>query len=178
MLEIWKDIGGYEGLYQVSNLGNIKSLKRNLSNGSGRYFRAEIILSQTENNKGYKMVTMYKNGKYKEFTVHRLVAKSFIPNVMCCDQVNHIDGNKENNCSFNLEWCTNGYNQKHRIYVLGQNVVTRKPVLQLSKNGDIIRRYNSEMEASKITGIIRNSISRTCMGKTKTAGGYYWKFAV
>ncbi|WP_042370319.1 NUMOD4 domain-containing protein [Bacteroides neonati] len=168
MDEIWKDIKGYEGLYQVSNLGRVKSLKKR--------GRDEIVLSQCINNKCYKMVSLSKNGKAKSMLVHRLVSYSFIQNASNYSQVNHIDGNKENNCIDNLEWCSNSYNQVHRISVLHQDVATRKPVCQIGLDGIPIKTYKSQTEASKNTGVVRNSISQVCLGKYKTAGGYYWKF--
>lgn len=101
-MEIWKDIAGYEGLYQISNYGNIR-------NSKGR------LLKYYENHKGYYKVGLNKNGKNSKFRVHRLVAQMFIPNPHEYPQVNHIDGNKQNNNVTNLEWCTNTENQIHAV---------------------------------------------------------------
>ena len=109
-MEIWKDIEGYEGLYQVSNKGRIKSLNR--IDSRGRKVN-EKILSSKPNNKGYLRVHLYKNGKRKPFSVHRLVAIAFIPNPNNLLEVNHKDENKENNTVDNLEWCNRKYNTNY-----------------------------------------------------------------
>lgn len=105
MEEIWKDIKGYEGKYQVSNLGRIKVLNYKRSG-------QEHIMA-TKNNKGYCEIRLAKDGKRKDFIVHRLVAQAFIPNPNNLPQVNHIDENKTNNCVNNLEWCTQAYNNSY-----------------------------------------------------------------
>lgn len=99
--EIYRDIPGYEGYYQASNRGNIKSV------------RTGKVLAQTKNNGGYPMVSISVNCKHEMKTVHRLVAKAFIENPYNFPQVNHKDGNKENNSVTNLEWTTNEINRKH-----------------------------------------------------------------
>ena len=99
--EIWADIVGYEGLYMVSSLGNIKSLKKGL------------IRKQSDNGNGYKCISLYKNNKSKTFYVHRLVAQAFIPNPNNLPQVNHKDENPSNNCVNNLEWCDSKYNSNY-----------------------------------------------------------------
>ena len=114
MQETWKDISDYEGLYQISNLGRVKSLSRIIvkKNGVHQPFK-EKILSFEVSNKGYIVVTLCKNTKIKRFLVHRLVAKAFIPNPNNLSQVDHKDGNKENNHTDNLEWCTQSINMRH-----------------------------------------------------------------
>ena len=113
-IEIWKDIQGYENYYQVSNLGNVKSLRRTIIRKNGRpYTEKEKILRQYEDNKGYMYVCLCFNGKIKSIKVHRPVANSFIFNENNKPQVNHIDYNKKNNRVENLEWCTNLENYIH-----------------------------------------------------------------
>ena len=107
MKEIWKDIEGYEGSYQISNYGRVKALPRQIP---GAYNNREFIKKITHDNYGYPIVGLSKNGRSKTFTVHRLVAKAFLPNPHGLKEVNHKDENKENNCSENLEWCTTQYN--------------------------------------------------------------------
>lgn len=114
MQEIWKDIVGYEGLYQISNLGRIKRLKKLivLQNG-GKYYLEEKILKPGKNSRGYNLVVI----KGKALRIHRLVAETFIPNPENKQQVNHKDGNKNNNRAENLEWCTCKENVNHAIKI-------------------------------------------------------------
>jgi len=107
MIEVWKDIKGYEGLYQISNLGKVKSF----------HHRKEII-RKTCLSKGYRMVNLHKDGIYRPITIHKLVATYFISNPDSKPQINHIDGLKENNIYTNLEWCTGSENIKH-AYKIG-----------------------------------------------------------
>jgi len=109
-MEIWKDIEGYENKYQVSNLGNVKSLE---TWAGDRYIRREKILKNNLCGNGYYYVCLSKNGKVKKYKVNRLVAQAFIPNIDNKPFTNHIDGNKLNNCVDNLEWCTQSENMKH-----------------------------------------------------------------
>ncbi len=111
--EVWKDIKGYEGLYQVSNLGKIRSLRC----WTGRiYLVRNKILNPSKNQKGYLQVQLCKNGKRKQCLVHRVVAEIFISHYdKKQDIVNHIDGNKLNNIVENLEWCTQKQNVQHAI---------------------------------------------------------------
>lgn len=108
MKEIWKDIDGYEGLYQVSNLGRVKSL---MCHG----FKRVKILKGCRYAKGYLIVNLYKSGKPISKSIHRLVASAFIPNTQLKKEVNHLDANKVNNYVDNLEWCTTLENVKHAI---------------------------------------------------------------
>lgn len=126
MEEIWKDIPGYEGLYIVSNLGNIKSLSKKISTGNGWYISKEKILSPGLDNNGYPLVVLAKDRKYTSIRVHRIVATTFLgvkPKLVC----NHKDGNKSNNHICNLEWVTSRENNMHSRYIL-QNT-TKKKVL-------------------------------------------------
>lgn len=113
MQEQWKPIKGYEGLYEVSNLGRVKSLPKYHNCGKQGYMQSEKNLKQIKQNSGYLCVCIYKNGIGKKYLIHRLVAETFIPNPENKTQVNHLDGNKENNCIDNLEWVTQKENIQH-----------------------------------------------------------------
>ena len=113
--EEWRDVSGYEGLYQVSNLGRVRSLDRWRKNGSGEYKQKGRILNQGYTTTGYKQIVLNKDKKRKTLKVHRLVAIAFIPNPENKPNVNHIDGNPHNNNVENLEWCTQAENVQHAI---------------------------------------------------------------
>lgn len=183
MKEIWKDIPNFEGLYQISNLGNVKSLKRKVKNKNGYRIIEETILKKQMNNKGYYIINLRKNSSHTFKLVHRLVGVVFLKNKNNYPIINHIDGNKLNNNVSNLEWCTYNHNIKE-AYRLKLNKYTNlinfknkpKKVLQYDKNNNFINEFNSIREASRITNVCYNSIWLNCCGKQKCAGGYTWKF--
>ena len=117
--EVWEDIPYYEDKYQISNFGRVKSLERKYKKFDSKmnkeylYTQKERILKPRIDKKGYVHYALNKNGIAKEYKAHRLVALVFIPNPYNKKQINHKDLNKQNNCVDNLEWCTNGENQKH-----------------------------------------------------------------
>lgn len=113
--EIWKDVVGYEGLYQVSNLGRVKSLARKINRGQYIEDRGDVFMTLFLNRQGYFTVMLSKNGKKKQHRVHQMVARAFIPNIENKEMINHIDCNTQNNRVENLEWCTNSENQLHAI---------------------------------------------------------------
>ncbi len=183
MQEIWKDIKGYEGYYQVSNLGRVKSLKRKASLGRG-YYRiiTNRIMRIHKNNYGYEKISLSKNGKDKECSVHGLVAKTFLTNPENKRTINHIDGNKVNNHVSNLEYATDKENIAHAIrtgltdrYFLRDNRYVDKIVSQYTLQGEFIKKYDTQLQAQKFTGIHNSAISRVRRGKAKSAGGYLWK---
>lgn len=161
MQEIWKDIKGYEGLYQVSNLGRVKSLKKS------KIITPKLIHS-------YFSVILYNKKNYKNFRIHRLVAQAFISNPNNYPQVNHIDGNKLNNVLENLEWCTQSHNMKE-AYRIGLEKPQKIKVNQYDLFGNFIKTWDS----IKNIEIFYNNrhISDCCKGKRKTACGYIWKYA-
>lgn len=110
MEEVWKPIEGYEGLYEVSNLGRVRSLE--FRNGSGRHRRI-TVLSPTDNGHGYKIIGLLVNGKRKNHYVHRLVAKAFVPNPDSLPVIDHIDHDRGNNVADNLRWMTQGDNVRY-----------------------------------------------------------------
>lgn len=118
--EMWKPVQGYGLLYEVSNIGNVKSLQRPVWNGHQLVIKPEIVLKPNTLKKGYFQVTLYNGRERKSFQVHRLVAQAFIQNPLGYGQVNHINGNKQDNRVENLEWCDNSMNQLH-AYKMGLN---------------------------------------------------------
>lgn len=192
MTEIWRDIKGYEGLYQVSSIGRVKSLERKKQNHSKLQIVTEKIKQPHQQFGKYKneylVVNLYKNNKGKNMFVHRLVAEAFLDNFNKELEVNHKDGNKQNNCIENLEMLTRSENQKHAYEVLGKkrnkallgivgyNNKTSKPVRQYDMQGNFIKEYGSAKQASIETSICYASIKKARCGEQKQAGGYVWKY--
>ncbi|HHX69283.1 MAG TPA: hypothetical protein GX708_14705 [Gallicola sp.] len=172
--EIWKAIKGYEGHYEISNYGRVKSFptKRRTTT---------IILKNKLTKDGYYETTLYANNKIKYIRTHRLVAQAFIPNLQNKPQVNHKDGNKLNNYVGNLEWVTNQENITHSIEtglqnLVGHNNPNAKPVAKYDLDGNLIRKYKCMRYAEEQTGVGYTNISQVCNGHRKTSGGYIWKF--
>lgn len=186
MTEEWRDIKGYEGLYQVSSLGNVRKL-RFINN----YVNKEKIfqINQTYGWGGYKKVILYKGGRYKNRYVHRLVAESFIPNPDNKPQVNHKDGVKTNNSVSNLEWCTQSENMLHAYRTglshaaaagrYGANSTKAIRVDMVDKEtGETIREFGSLIDAAIFIGAKKSChIVSCCKGRLKSAYGYKWRYA-
>lgn len=191
MKEIWKDIPEYEELYQISNLGRVRSkdrlIKANCQNNSHvkrpffyYVYPGRIIKLQT-NKFGYTTVFLNKGGKQKGFFVHRLVIKTFNPILNDSDyQVNHIDENKENNSLNNLEWCTAKENINHGTCIqrrVEKQKITnrrRKPVISIDKSGNE-KEYLSAWDASRKIGAFQSNIWKA-IHNGKKCNGYYWKY--
>lgn len=170
-MEIWKDIKGYEGKYQVSNYGSVKSVKRNL------------ILRPQERSHGYLSVWLYGSGRNNrtQVSVHRLVAEAFIPNPDNKAEVNHKDEDKTNNRAENLEWISHkdntnyGTAQERRSKYLKEECPKGIRVEQIDMRGNVVGAYRSMHEASRATGINVTYISAACSGQRKTSCGYVWR---
>lgn len=183
-MEVWKDIEGYEGLYQISNVGNVKSLARAKKDTLGRIQSIkEKILKAAADKDGYFRVVLQKNGEKKNKIAHRLVAQAFIPNPDNKPQINHIDGNKQNNRLSNLEWCTLAENRIHAFNTglqfvhKGEKNHLSKSVKQLDKDTNkLIRMFGSTREAERETGINHSHISKVCKKEYNTAGGFKWEY--
>ena len=172
--EKWLPIKNYEGIYEISNYGKIKSLERIVNGRWGAVKVKEKILKQASDKDGYLLVTLCKNGKQKTQKVHRLVAKAFVDNPDNLPQVNHIDENKKNNFANNLEFCTNKYNFNYGTAIERRIKKINKSVLQFDLNNNFLKKYESIKQA---TNEIKNShISDCCNGKLKTCGGYIWRY--
>ena len=189
-MEEWKSIKDYEGLYEVSNMGRVKSL--NYRNSG-----IEKKLKLNKSKQGYLRITLNKNGDRKTFQVHRLVAEAFIPNIDNKPEIDHIDTNKENNCVYNLRWVTGKENMNNELtknYLskkhiglrcgednpmygrYGKNNPTSKKVVQLSLNKELIKIWDSMADVERELRFNKNHISSCCNKKRKTHKGYIWMF--
>lgn len=167
--EIWKDVPGYSGLYQVSNLGRVKSLGRIDSN---RHLVRERILKQSNRGNGYKVVVLYSKG-HKMFAVHRLVALAFHPNPDRLPQINHKNEIKTDNRAENLEWCTAKYNNAYGTARERAAKSHSKAVGQYTTGGILVATYDRIKDAREKYG---SHIFSVLAGRRKTAGGFVWKY--
>lgn len=205
MEEIWKDIEGYDGLYQVSDMGRVKSLDRYTDYGMSKgivAFRKGVIMKPFINNagNGYECVKLSKFGVKTIFSVHRLVAIAFLPNPDNKTEVNHIDGNTRNNKVYNLEWCTHSENMKHAFKTglctpnhnfrhsenakraisrknMWGNSIKNRIVSQFTLSGEFIRDWNGFCEIKRELGYCESSIVNCCKGRYKQSYGYIWKYS-
>lgn len=175
--EIWKDVPNYEGLYQASNLGNVRSLDRviKLYNG-GKYIRKGVVLKQSKNHQGYMRVNLLKNGKNKVTAVHRIVASTFIENPYCFKEVNHKNEIKDDNSVENLEWCTQEYNKTYGTGVQRRTEKISRKVNQYNLDGSFLKTWKSMREVERELGISNQTISLCCLGKRNKAGGFKWRY--
>lgn len=190
-MEEWKDIKGYEGLYQVSNMGRVRSVDRYINyKNVGVSLRKGRILKPKTDKYDYLIVNLSYNGKIKTHKVHRLVAEAFIPNPDNLSQVNHKSEVKTENFVENLEWCSVAYNntygtklerqsisfkngEHHRYYGKNPNA---KPVIQYDKDGNIIKEFDCLKSAAEYYNISCQVIRLNITGKTKTCHNSIWKF--
>ena len=163
-MEIWKDIEGYEGLYQVSSLGRVKRLYKN---------DKEKILKLMSDRYGYLRVNLYKEGKRKQSKVHRLVAKAFIPNLDNKSQVNHRDEDKTKNRVENLEWATSKENSNHGTRIERMAKSQSKPIYGINVKTNERIEFPSTQEAGR-SGFDHSHIVKCLKGRLKTHKGYKW----
>ena len=189
MEEIWKDIEGYEGLYQVSNLGRVRSLDRYVTRPHPKtgvpmqYFQRGRVIIQAAQKSGYLFVNLKDKPRKKIANVHRLVAKAFVPGYFKGADVNHKDCNRQNNRADNLEWMTRRENLMY--HTTGNETPMeqihrhqRKPIIQMTMDGEFIREWPSIHAAHIALHIDTKSINGCCHGRYghKTAAGYRWRF--
>ena len=173
-IEEWRDIPGYEGLYQVSNTGKVKSL----------HFNRNKIINQRIRGKGYYAVTLCKDKENRHYFVHRLVAMAFIPNPDNLPQVNHKSEVKTDNTVGNLEWCDNRYNinygtrNKRAAIKRNKGYTGRSPrrIYQYTLDECFIKEWNSSKEIQKSLGFYYKSIQKCCQGIYKQSHGYKWYY--
>ena len=174
MTEIWLPIEGYENLYEVSNLGRVRSLERTVikKNGSKRKVPGKILKPATNNN-GYLMIRLCKNGICRAFLIHRLVSTAFLPTSDKKFQVNHLDEDKTNNTVENLEWCTAKENSNYGTRTKRISEKHQKSVLCVELN----QIFPSIIEAAEQLSLNVGNLGSVLKGRRKTAGGYHWEYA-
>lgn len=171
---VWKEIAGFEGLYEISNFGQVR-------NNKGELLKHGI---KRTNCTCYKNVRLWKDGKYHNKYVHRLIAEAFIPNPGNLPFINHKDEDGTNNSIDNLEWCTREYNVNYGTArtrqakkIRGRVSEKRKPIIQYSLGGDVVAYHLSITLAANEIGGSTSAISQVCNGKRKTYKGFLWKYA-
>ena len=169
-MEIWKDIEGYEGLYQVSNYGRVKSQRRPGAPGG-------VIKTRPGNSK-YLMAQLCKNGKYKHELVHRLVAQAFLENPQRFPEVNHKDENRLNNHAENLEWCDRIYNCHYGTGIERMGKAHARKVLQYTSEGVLVAEYESLTAAAKAVNGFKTGIYTSCIKTNRKHCGYFWRYKI
>lgn len=179
--ERWKDIKGYEGLYQVSSFGRVRSLDMTVMqkhHWSGKIiphnYKGKILTGSKSGD--YVLVDLHKNKQTERCLVHRLVAGAFLIREPEENYINHKDGNTKNNNVSNLEWCTQSYNIQYAYDNKTKIPPHMKKVRQIDKDGKIIAEYISLQEAYRKTNIQASNIRKCCIGKRNHAGGYKWQY--
>ena len=177
MSEEWRDVVGYEGLYQVSDQGHVKSLERTFIDKSGRKRTVkERILKPRTDRYGYLIVDLRDGGKRKHFKVHRLVCQAFHENPGNKPQVNHINEDKADNRACNLEWCTRRENCNHGTRNERSAKNRSKSVGQYTRDGELVKIWPSTIEVQRQTGFSQGNICKAANGKFKQVYGFIWKY--
>lgn len=198
MIEVWKDIKGYENLYQVSNMGRVRSVDKISKNRWGNYFKKGVIQKERSNCHGYVCVALYnEQGVRRDFKIHRLVAQTFLPNENNRPVVMHLDNNKKNNVVTNLKWGTYSENTKQAVHdgllkgrpsiykgKKGLEAAYCRPIEMLDLEGKTLKKFVSIREANVYLGKLEESTNIvTCLrvptkkGGFRTAYGYRWKYS-
>ena len=197
MEEIWKDIKGYEGFYQVSNQGRVRSVEREICKSNNMKQISKSYILKFEKGKGYNYVHLFKNGTRKRMAVHRLVAIAFIPNPDNKPEVDHINTIKIDNRVENLRWVTPKENMNNPLTKENMSESQKgkskgKPkskesidkmakaksikVVQLTLEGELVKIWDSAIKAERESGFDNGNINRCCRGKCKTHKGYKWMY--
>lgn len=182
MKEIWKDIYGFEGIYQISTFGRVRSIDRMVTQKCGKnpsktqtnHIKGKILKTWVINS-GYEVVSLRKNKKRFNKLIHRIVAETFLDNLNGYSQINHKDENKLNNYLSNLEWCTPKYNQLYNCKNIKIAIKNGKSVIQINEFGTIVNRFYSSVEAGRKTKIPDRGIRKACLSG-KMYKNYFWKY--
>ena len=181
-MEEWRDFEGYEGYYQISGDGRVRSIDRVVIGADGKtYHYKSRILKQVKARDGYMAVQLFRDSRCKTYKIHRMVALTFIPNPNNKPEVNHIDGDKSNNHASNLEWCTRSENIKHAVdHGLNSPIkaieATKKKVEQIDSEGNTVKRWDTMTDAANEMGVHISNVSSCCHGRLKSTGGYSFRF--
>lgn len=175
--EIWKPISGYKGLYEVSNMGRVRSLTRFRKGAYGCFEKVYGRIMKGINNFGYLRVCLSKDKVRRLYSIHRLVANAFIPNPKHYNQINHKNEVKTDNRACNLEWCDARYNNTYGTKLIRNAIGRSRPVIQYDKTGEKVGEYFGIAEASRQTKISEDNIRQSCKGRHEYAGGYKWRYA-
>lgn len=181
--EIWRPVIGYEGRYEVSNLGRVRSLPKLVEGYRGSFVTKTRILKASPDGKGYLMVWLYMNKIRHTFKVARLVAQAFIPNTENKPQIDHINAVKTDNRAENLRWVTDKENC-HNPITYKRNAESKRGILnhkskrvfQYSLDGEFIKEWGCVMEVERTLGFNHSHISQCCTGKRDLAYGYLWQY--
>jgi hypothetical protein len=171
-MEVWRDVPGYEGLYQVSDCGNVRSLNYKRKGTVG-------LLYLKRHPNGYRQVELHKDGKKRMLTVHRLVASAFLPKPTEGQVVNHLNEDKYDNRVSNLEWCSFAENVRYSRtrHPIDRPLKRTRAVLQLTKTGEFVKEWNNLITIKHKLGFNEFSVSECCEGNRKTAYGFKWQYA-
>ena len=175
--EEWRDVVGYEGRYQVSSMGRVKSLERKVRHWrGGERIQKERILKPSNDRRGYLLVSLCDGEKRKTFSVHRLVCQAFHENPDNKPQVNHINEIKTDNRASNLEWATARENSNFGTRNERLGKAQSKSVGQYTLDGELVKIWPSTIEVQRQTGFIQGNICKVANGNRKTAYGFIWKY--
>jgi hypothetical protein len=180
MEEVWKPVKGYEGIYEVSNLGRVRSLDRYVERKNGYILPCKgSLIMPIHHKSGYIYIGLTKDGKKHNLKMHRIVAEAFIPNPHNLPEVNHKNEQPDDNRVENLEWCDRSHNIRWKDGHLRRAKKLWRPVEQYTLDGEYIKTFPSIIEAADAVGISRALIGNVCAQRThqKSAGGYRWRYA-
>lgn len=174
-METWKDIEGYEGMYQVSDAGRVRSLDRYVNHVTGKRITRGKIMRPHAMPNGYFTIGLSIGRRRRDYYIHRLVASAFIENKDGLPQVNHKDEDKSNNAACNLEWCDQSYNNNYGTKNKRFRA-SRGTAIEMISNGAIVREFVSMRQAEAETGLRRKSISECCRGIIQSYHGYEFRY--